>query len=87
MWEKEKMLVTSIFSFYRNVSTLPKTISNFSVTFILSSANAFNLGQAENLSFGKELTLYFFTEQQIFEPDQTESICRWQWMGHKDLNW
>ena len=31
---------------------------NFSVTSILSSANAFNLDQSEILSFVKELTLY-----------------------------
>ena len=35
-------------------STLLKTNFNFSVTFILSSANAFNLNQSKNLSFGKE---------------------------------
>ena len=32
-----------------------KQISFFSVTFILSSANAFNLDKSENLLFGKEL--------------------------------
>ena len=52
MWEKEKMLVTSIFSF------TPEKNSCFKVTFILSSANAFNLDQSKNLLFGKELTLY-----------------------------
>ena len=34
--------------------TLPKTIFNFSVTFILSSANAFNLDQTKILPFGNE---------------------------------
>ena len=38
-------------------STLPKTNFNFSSTFDLSSANAFNLDQFKNLSFGNELTL------------------------------
>ena len=37
-------------------STHPKTNFTVSVTFILSSANAFSLGQSTNLSFGKELT-------------------------------
>ena len=32
----------------------PKQVSFFSVTFILSSANAFNLDQSKILSFGKE---------------------------------
>ena len=36
-------------------STLPKTSFNFSANFNLSSANALNLDQCENLSFGKEL--------------------------------
>ena len=36
-------------------SSLPKTNFKFSATFNLPSANAFNLDQSENLSFGKEL--------------------------------
>ena len=36
-------------------STLPQTNFNFSVTFILSSANAFNLDQSKILLFGTEL--------------------------------
>ena len=36
-------------------STLPKTNFNFSVTSILSSANAFNLDLSEILTCGKEL--------------------------------
>ena len=39
-------------------STLSKRNFSFSVTFILSSANAFNLDQSEILSFGKELNLH-----------------------------
>ena len=37
--------------------TCPKTNFNFSPTFMLSSANAFNLDQYKNLSFSKELML------------------------------
>ena len=44
------MLVTSIFSFSHNIFYLSKTILNFSVTFILLSANAFNLEQSKILS-------------------------------------
>ena len=55
LWEKEKILVTSIFSFPTIFSTLPKTDFNFSVKFNLSSANAFSFDQSKNLLFGKEL--------------------------------
>ena len=39
-------------------STLPRSNLNFSVTFILSSANAFSLDQSKNLLFGKELNCH-----------------------------
>ena len=52
------MLVTSILPFSHNVSTLPKAIFNFSVTFILSFTNAVNLYQSKILSFGKELMTF-----------------------------
>ena len=55
--EKEKILVTRIFSFSHNVCYPSKKNFRFPVTFILSSANAFNLDLSKNLSFGKELTL------------------------------
>ena len=53
--EKEEMLVTSIFSFSDNVfySTLSKTEIIIYVTFILYSANAFNLDKVNFLSSGK----------------------------------
>ena len=38
------------------ISTLAKTNFNFSITFILSSPNGFNLDKFKNLSLGKELT-------------------------------
>ena len=45
MWEKEKMLVTSIFSFSHNVFKSPQNkFQNFSHNFILSSGNAYNFG-------------------------------------------
>ena len=37
----------------QHFSTLPKTNSNFTVTFILSSASAFNLYLSKNLLFGR----------------------------------
>ena len=50
-------------------STLSKTNINFSVTFILSSAKAFNLDQSEILSFGKEFNLYHTNGNNIVEED------------------
>ena len=55
MYEKEKMMVTSIFSFSYDV--FYPQINKFQ--FILLSANAFNLDQSKILSFGKELKEYF----------------------------
>ena len=56
-------------------STLPKTNFNISTTFILSSANAFNLNRSKISSFGKELrkgknsgNLHFFLFLQCFIP-------------------
>ena len=44
----------------------PKQISNFSVTFTLSSVNAFNLVQSENLSFGSFLDQILHVEDRKF---------------------
>ena len=49
------MLVTNIFYVSYNGFYPSQTNFNFLFTFILSSANAFNLDQTKNLSFGKEL--------------------------------
>ena len=49
------MLVSSIFSFSHNVFYHFQKKFNFSVTFILSSANAFYLDQSKILLFGTEL--------------------------------
>ena len=65
--KRGKMLVTSIFSFPTMFSTLHKTNFKFSVIFILSSANAFNLGKPKILSFGnglKIILLFYF--QSLF---------------------
>ena len=50
LWEKEKMLVTSISSFSHNVlQPSKKQTSNFQSHFVLSSAHAFNLDQSKIL--------------------------------------
>ena len=48
----------SIFSISHNIFYYSKNKFHFLSTFILSSANAFNLDQPANLLFGKELTNY-----------------------------
>ena len=55
MWEKEKMLVTSIFPLTTVFSTLSRREIIILQTFDLSSANALNLVKSKNLPFGKEL--------------------------------
>ena len=55
-------------------STLPKPY-NFSFSFILLSANSFNLDQSKILSFGKELTRYQTTNFRLF---QIGRFCRRQ---------
>ena len=52
--EKEKMLVTSIFSFSQNVFYPSLNKFQFFHSHFFSSANAFNLDQFKVLSFGKE---------------------------------
>ena len=41
------------------LANIPKMNFNISVTFIVSSANAFNLDQSTIMSFGKEIKHYF----------------------------
>ena len=60
-WEKEKMLVTSIFSFSHSVSYSKRYIIILE-TFNLSSANAFNLVMSKILSFGKGLNNASFSQ-------------------------
>ena len=55
MWEKEKMLVTSIFFFSRIVFYSVRINTAIWATLIFSSANYFNLDRSKILSFGKRL--------------------------------
>ena len=61
MWEKEKMLMISIFSFYYSVFNPIKDKIIILANFILSSGNAFNLNQSENMWFGKEFSVWCVT--------------------------
>ena len=55
----KKCWLPAFFPFSMIFSNLLKTNLNFWVTFILSSANAFNLDQSNILSFGKELSVSY----------------------------
>ena len=55
LWEKEKLLVTSNFSFSHNVFYPLRELSVISSNLKLSSANSFNLEESKMLSFGKGL--------------------------------
>ena len=72
LWEKEKMLVTRIFSSSHSVSALHKVNFSFRVTFILSPANAINLDKAKILTFGKELSL--FCTMMTFEAPEKNTV-------------
>ena len=72
LWEKEKMLITSIFS--TMFSTIPEPNLNFSFTSILSSANAFNMDRSKILSVSKEFTLFKTTDFKLFKL----KVCRRQ---------
>ena len=55
LWEKEKMLVTSIFSFSHHVFNPIKDKNHHFKYFNVVVCNAFNLVRSKNLSFGKGL--------------------------------
>ena len=59
LWEKEKMLVTSIFSISHSVFYSIKERNHHfnNIYFVVCKIYAFNLDQAKILLFGKELTL------------------------------
>ena len=73
--EKEKFLVTIVFLFFSTLISIPSR-TNFAIlaTFKLSSANAFNSGKSNILSFSKLLKYNaqdfseFFTRHQLKWP-------------------
>ena len=71
------MLVTSIFSFSHNVFYPSQNNFKFSFMFILFSGQFFNLDQAKNMSFGKELR-----EQEMLSR---ESLSLHIWTVHFNL--
>ena len=56
LWEKEKLLVTSNFSFFHNVSYHFHELFAIFMKFEIVVCKLFQFGREENLSFGKGLT-------------------------------
>ena len=87
LWEKEKMLVTSILSL-SHVFYLSQNKFQFLVFFILSSANAFNVDQTKILLFNKGLTLsqtspgFYVSAIQVFRKHcgKGEIACNEQFL-------
>ena len=85
LWEKEKLLVTSNFSFSHNVFYPFGELSTIFIKPETVICKFFQFGSIQNLSFGKGLTHNFslhtsrkkvfllFTKRQNFGHDQTES--------------
>ena len=75
--KKEKMLITSSFSFYQNFSILSNTEIVNAARFNLSSKMLFvSLEQAKVLSFSKELKIYLVLKRNIStDINITDSIC------------
>ena len=61
------------FLFFPQFSLRPKQVFSFIVIFILSSANAFNLDETENQSFGKDLRHIRSLELQTIHENQRSS--------------
>ena len=57
-------------------SALPKTKSSFSVTFILTSASAFNLDQSKNLLFGRVKELQDSISRCTDQLDRAEILLK-----------
>ena len=87
MWEKEKMLVTSIFSFFHNVFYPSKNKFQFfiHIHFVVCKIYAFDLDQSKIESFGKELKLSLRTEWKILSAEKTELLSRWAIPKHLQI--
>ena len=59
-WEKEKLLVTSNFSFFHSVFYLFGELSAFFIEFEIIICKLFQFGRVKNLSFGKGLQYLFY---------------------------
>ena len=81
--KKEKLLVTSNFSFSHSVFYTFWELSDIFIKFKIVVCKLFQFRRARNLSFGKRLTLSKTINVRLF---QTERLCRrqfqiwWAWM-------
>ena len=60
LWEKEKLLVTSNFSFSHSVFYPFEEVSAIFIKFVIVVCKVFQFGQVNNFSFGKGLTNFSF---------------------------
>ena len=84
------MLVSSISLFPTMFSSLRKANFNSLVTFILSSANAFNLDLSKILAFGKELKVQYWqclsTSFHPFPHDKVLVLCKLKTFADNNFN-
>ena len=74
LWEKEKLIATSNFSFSHSFFYPFRELSFLFFKFKIV-CKLFQFGRVKNLSFGKGLTHYQTTNSRLFE---TEGVCRQQ---------
>ena len=80
-WEKEKLLVTSNFSFSHSVFYPFRELSANFIKLKIVVCKLFQFGRVQSLSFGKGLNrLYILTLSQTtnFRLFQTKTVCRQQ---------
>ena len=77
LWEKEKLLVTSNFSFSHSVLYLLGVLTAISQNVKLSSANSLSLEESKTCCLGKDKTLLQTTNSG---PFQTERVHRRQFL-------
>ena len=82
--EKEKLLVTSNFSFFPVFSICLENFLLFSSNLILSSANSFSLDQSKISLFGKGLSLYHIIS--TFNNSKEEAFENIVWTGENAGN-
>ena len=68
LWEKEKLLVTSIFSFSHSVFNPFGELSAIFVKLTIVVCKLFQFGRVLNLSFGKGLILHYTTFR--YDPER-----------------
>ena len=95
LWEKEKLLVTSNFSFSHSVFFQSREFSAIFIKFEIVVSKLFQFGRVRNLLFGKGLrmVLWLLTHYQTtnFRLFQSERVCRRQFQiwrnGRKLYKW